>query len=155
MKMNERTPGPWYVGAQNDKVYVTAGRPPAADNDYPVHDADRTVVATPSNAADAPVLAAAPQLEEALGCLLSVLEVAWSAEQLNIPEVREARAALAKARGENFARDPGRPVRPHRSGSARPLGYQELGPTTLAAHPDRCSHGIRYPHECKECIYGD
>jgi hypothetical protein len=36
---------PWYVGAQNDQRYLIAGKPPAPDNDYPVHGAERTVIA--------------------------------------------------------------------------------------------------------------
>lgn len=34
----------WYVGCQNDLVYIICGRAPSMNNDYPVHDADRTVV---------------------------------------------------------------------------------------------------------------
>lgn len=43
--MSEHTQEPWYVGAQNDALYIVAGRPPALNNDYPVHDADRTLIA--------------------------------------------------------------------------------------------------------------
>lgn len=39
------TTRPWYVGAQNDGLFLIAGKPPAKDNDYPVHDANRTVIA--------------------------------------------------------------------------------------------------------------
>lgn len=33
------TPGPWFVGAQNDALYILDRRP-AHDNDYPDHEAD-------------------------------------------------------------------------------------------------------------------
>lgn len=36
---------PWYVGVQNDQTYIVAGEPPAQGNDYPNHQADRTVIA--------------------------------------------------------------------------------------------------------------
>lgn len=35
----------YYVGAQNDQLYIITGEPPAMNNDYPKHDAVRTVVA--------------------------------------------------------------------------------------------------------------
>jgi hypothetical protein len=35
----------FHVGAQNDALFITSGRPPASTNDYPDHDADRTCVA--------------------------------------------------------------------------------------------------------------
>lgn len=38
-------PVPYYVGAQNDAIYITAGKPPASNNDHPNHDADRVVIA--------------------------------------------------------------------------------------------------------------
>lgn len=53
------TATPWYVGAQNDALYIIAGRPPAKDNDYPVHDADRTVIAKIYIEADAQTIVTA------------------------------------------------------------------------------------------------
>lgn len=35
----------FHIGAQNDALYIISGRAPALNNDYPVHDADRTCVA--------------------------------------------------------------------------------------------------------------
>lgn len=35
----------FYIGAQNDALYIIQGKPPAASNDHPDHDADRAVVA--------------------------------------------------------------------------------------------------------------
>lgn len=43
--MIEHTKEPWYVGAQNDGLYIVAGDQPAKSNDYPMHNADRTLVA--------------------------------------------------------------------------------------------------------------
>ena len=40
------TPGPWFVGTQNDGLYIIAGRKPAPNNDYPWHDAPRVCLAT-------------------------------------------------------------------------------------------------------------
>lgn len=39
------TPGEWYVGVQNDALFLTAGRAPAPNNDYPWHDAPRVALA--------------------------------------------------------------------------------------------------------------
>ena len=39
------TPGPFYVGAQNDALYIIAGRAPSMNNDYPWHEAPRVAVA--------------------------------------------------------------------------------------------------------------
>ena len=39
---------PWkkaHIGAQNDALFVILGEAPAATNDYPRHDADRTAIA--------------------------------------------------------------------------------------------------------------
>jgi hypothetical protein len=38
------TKEPWAVGAQNDALFITAGRSPAQDNDYPWHDAPRVAL---------------------------------------------------------------------------------------------------------------
>ena len=39
MSESKHTPGPWFVGAQNDALYIIDRRP-AHDNDYPNHHAD-------------------------------------------------------------------------------------------------------------------
>lgn len=41
----EHTKEPWYVGSQNDALYITSGKPPAQSNDHPDHDAVREVIA--------------------------------------------------------------------------------------------------------------
>ena len=40
----QHTPGPWFVGAQNDALFIIDRRP-AFSNDYPNHDADTEVIA--------------------------------------------------------------------------------------------------------------
>lgn len=62
------TPAPWYVGAQNDSLFIVAGRAPSPDNDYPFHGADRTAIAKvyDEHRDDARLIAAAPDLLEAL-----------------------------------------------------------------------------------------
>lgn len=39
------TATPYYLGSQNDQLYITAGEPPAQSNDHPNHDANRTLIA--------------------------------------------------------------------------------------------------------------
>lgn len=41
----KHTPGPHYVGSQNDAIYIIAGREPALSNDHPWHDAPRVCLA--------------------------------------------------------------------------------------------------------------
>jgi hypothetical protein len=72
--MSKHTPGPWYVGAQNDMLYIL-DRKPAASNDYPNHERkgltciarvyDPTLDASEANAR---LMAAAPEMFEALLC---------------------------------------------------------------------------------------
>lgn len=47
--------GPRYfhIGAQNDALFIISGRAPAMNNDYPVHDADRTCIAAVYDQAEA------------------------------------------------------------------------------------------------------
>ncbi|ADE12186.1 hypothetical protein [Sideroxydans lithotrophicus] len=56
--MSEHTQGPYYVGAQNDMLYITVGKPPAMSNDYPDHEADRTPIAKAYSPDDARRIAA-------------------------------------------------------------------------------------------------
>lgn len=99
--MSKHTPGPWHVGAQNDLLYITAGEKPALDNDYPRHDANRTVVAKVYSERDAQLLAAAPDLYEAAQLAEAVLARGKWLESSNDPEavaLRALRAAIARCR---------------------------------------------------------
>lgn len=69
----KHTPGPWHVGAQNDMLYVIAGEPPAMSNDFPNHEANRIVVGSASTIANARLIAAAPEMLEALEEALELL----------------------------------------------------------------------------------
>lgn len=44
-RAEKATPGPYYLGVQNDALYLVAGKKPALNNDYPNHKTDRTVIA--------------------------------------------------------------------------------------------------------------
>jgi hypothetical protein len=115
--MSGHTPGPWYVGAQNDMLFVIAGRAPSLDNDYPMHDADRTVIARVEDGdkshsetdANARLIAAAPEL---LAALKQCAELLDDYSDVNdgadggspVPNramslLRDVEAAIAKAEG--------------------------------------------------------
>jgi hypothetical protein len=93
------TPGPWCSATQNDALYVIAGDSPAKNNDYPRHDADREVIAkvydSPSGLDNSRLLAAAPQLLEALKFVTQRCALYAPADR-----AREMAAeAIAKAQG--------------------------------------------------------
>jgi hypothetical protein len=52
----KHTPGPWSVGAQNDTLFITAGRSPSAVDVDPWHDAPRVAVAKIMRPADGDAL---------------------------------------------------------------------------------------------------
>jgi hypothetical protein len=101
------TPGPWHVGAQNDTLYVIAGKPPSLNNDYPVHDAGRVVIAKvyPKDEANARLIAAAPELLSALKSAKEHLEYCgygdkWEREYAEANKLEEKiDEAIAKAEG--------------------------------------------------------
>lgn len=102
------TPGPWFVGAQNDALFVVAGRAPATNNDHPWHDAPRVAVAKVFRAtendclpvnpdANGRLMAAAPELLEALVDLLAATrEIGYVHYG---PMRAKADAAITKATG--------------------------------------------------------
>jgi hypothetical protein len=98
--MSAHTPGPWYVGAQNDGLYII-DRQPSPSNDDPRHDADVELVATPFAArgatveANARLIAAAPEMLEALKDVMERLVDRHEADESAV----KARAAIAKATG--------------------------------------------------------
>lgn len=69
------TPAPWFVGAQNDALYVIVGDPPSINNDYPRHDANREPIAKIyTGDADARLIAAAPDLLLLVRALVEALK---------------------------------------------------------------------------------
>lgn len=110
-KHTPHTPGPWFVGAQNDGLYILNGSPSPAPYDGPIpKEYGPEVVATPnwrlpSYEANARLIAAAPELFEALQELLSDCEEYARVNKLHGPDggpatnhaMRQARAALTKA----------------------------------------------------------
>lgn len=118
------TPGPWHAGAQNDVMYVIVGRAPAMNNDYPVHDADRTVLAAMrqggrQEVADAAFIARARTLVVELADALEVEHGVTRAAKALLDEVnanltaaedqrdryRQALEQLTEARGTAQARE--------------------------------------------------
>jgi hypothetical protein len=112
--MSGHTPGPWYVGAQNDGLYII-DRQPSPSNDDPRHDADVELVATPFAArgatveANARLIAAAPETAaerdrlrvenaELLEALKDVMERLVDRHEADESAVK-ARAVIAKATG--------------------------------------------------------
>jgi hypothetical protein len=104
--MSKHTPGPWYVGAQNDGLYII-DRQPRPSNDDPRHDADVELVATPFAArgatveANARLIAAAPELLAALQDIIDDVEVQpWLTVEQSL-KAREALTKATKATGES------------------------------------------------------
>lgn len=108
--MAQHTPGPYFVGAQNDALFIVAGREPARSNDYPWHDAPRVALAKvfgPSEGdcipidamANAQLFAAAPELLRALEALRNHLSGTPNPSALLVL-LAEADITIAKARGE-------------------------------------------------------
>lgn len=99
-----------FVGAQNDALYIIAGRAPSKDNDYPVHDAARTVIAKVYEEAYAQFLVDAYNAHESLVAALKKLELnlteaqkiiagqelSATAQLFDVP-LAEARAVIQKA----------------------------------------------------------
>jgi hypothetical protein len=79
MTQDKHTPGPWYVGAQNDALYVIDGPPSPGPYDGPIpKDYGPEVVAEPNwrlkeCAANARLIAAAPDMLDALRATLGEL----------------------------------------------------------------------------------
>ena len=108
----KHTPGPWYVGAQNDALYIIDRRP-AQGNDYPNHEADTACIARvfddvrgneDSGRLNAELLAAAPELLQVLHDVCGSLALAqanssdrvdWSRDD----SLKRALEAIVKATG--------------------------------------------------------
>ena len=93
--MNAHTPGPWHHGCSKD------------DPDFLIRTADEWLVCCASNEGNARLIAAAPELLEALTNLLCAVDTAiaagdWKIDGACEPEldILRARAAIAKAEGK-------------------------------------------------------
>lgn len=107
--------GPWFVGAQNDALYII-DRNPASSNDYPNHEADCEAIAKVydnvrgvSAADHAALIAAAPEmlsviraLVDDLVCMLPSVrdDLGW---QVHNEEgtLKRAKSIITKATGES------------------------------------------------------
>jgi len=96
---NKWTPGPWYVGAPDDCYCIAEVGSRAV---YPV--AGRVYQNADSDEADAHLIAAAPELYEALDELADLMQGVIEGDyRPDSFTLQIARAALAKARGETNA----------------------------------------------------
>lgn len=91
------TPGPWYVGAQNDCLFIINKPPSPSTDDIVDGPADLAVIAklpdgSRQSEADARLIAAAPRLLAALKGLFS--------NSLNASGWEEASQAIDKAEGK-------------------------------------------------------
>lgn len=86
--MNKHTPGPWTIDNSNGATYINQGNQPIV----PI-----TICRLTSNhtTANANLIAAAPELLEALEGIRELMGIDWL-----LPEFDEAREAIAKAKGE-------------------------------------------------------
>ena len=91
--MIAHTPTPWFVGAQNDALYVISGRAPSLNNDDPWHDAPREPVAMVYGDKDAAHIVRCVNAHDELVAALK--EIAGKGDSVN-QFARIARAALAK-----------------------------------------------------------
>jgi hypothetical protein len=93
--MSGHTPGPWFAGETND-VFAECQE----DGDDPIasiHDRDNTTEAILESAANAKLIAAAPDLAEALQALLHMLNEGTDDGMFQSVESQMALDALAKA----------------------------------------------------------
>jgi hypothetical protein len=111
------TPGPWFVGAQNDSLYVLDATPSPAPYDGPIpREYGPNVVATPNfriagYKANARLIAAAPDLLAAIKVAVQLAEVAsdWNLDEVEIDGemvlthalAERFRVAIAKAEGSS------------------------------------------------------
>lgn len=100
--MNTHTPGPWAVHANVRDSRTDAARIDAGDTLVATVSTlpTKTTAAWHEAHANARLLAAAPDMLEALQSLVRAVEQFTSAVALGWPELEQAKAAIAKATGE-------------------------------------------------------
>lgn len=107
------TPGPWSIGKGKEKkcgpitmhtVGVFAGEDGKQGNMIAnvCSGGDGALKSSLSEVeANARLIASAPKLQESLGILISILKVSWSEAEKQMPEFKEAVAALDESLGNN------------------------------------------------------
>jgi hypothetical protein len=96
------TPGPWAIEKDSkDIVKVRAYATVATCTTAGLWDSKRTQVISPEECmANARLIAAAPELLEALEFALAALEDVFGKNKVDVGAINTARAAIAKARGQ-------------------------------------------------------
>jgi hypothetical protein len=96
------TPGPWAIEKDSkDIVKVRAYATVATCTTAGLWDSKRTQVISPEECmANARLIAAAPELLEALEFALAALEDVFGKNKVDVGAINTARAAIAKARGK-------------------------------------------------------
>lgn len=98
---DEKIKNDWHVGVQNDGIYIIDGAPSPAPYDGPIPKVHGpNVLAHVYNLDHAHLIAAAPELYEALQKILDLPQDFSSPEVTFFESKRLAKAALSKARGE-------------------------------------------------------
>ena len=95
----KHTPGPWHTGGQDDRIIYAADGFAVADATV-FHGRHRSKDAAPTETHNARLIAAAPELLDALKVLLSLHDSQVdTADAWNV-SMEEARTAISKATGE-------------------------------------------------------
>lgn len=100
--MNKHTPGPWRIGKHPSEVIADMPATPPFDGmtDESVKHYGGYLIAESCGYANARLVAAAPELLAALQDCVTVMEKDLAGLRVIQPELNQARAALAAARGD-------------------------------------------------------
>jgi hypothetical protein len=112
--MSEATQRPWFVGAQNDALYII-NKHPSPSNDYPRHDRDMTMIAKvyEASAANAELIVRAVNAHDDLvAALKAICEPADLDGVCTCSRCKRGRAAIAKAEGRTEDRSKAEEPRP-------------------------------------------